>query len=308
MTNHDNPNYRKKSEADLTPGAATNNTTISGPSPSPGSHAQSYVQPHSQQYPQHSASPTPVHNQQFGQQNVSSYSQNSHGNHGSSHHSSHADHYSIPQPRYPPHQSSHRSSILPGTGISPTRPVEVYHLGDTANASIPEDIREQFQRDENGHVLFFTAPPLDVLPPTKPGGAIGHTARYLAAKFRRKMALTEKQKVAGLHELMDESAPKKPKLEGEDAHFAAQVTEMREKALGLLVTQMEQGTDALYKDLYGEHWAEGMRIEREKLIKAQKERMQQLAELEKSEAKRREKMKVSLTGNGIYLDDIDPRY
>lgn len=122
------------------------------------------------------------------------------------------------------------------------------------------------------------------------------------------MALTEKQKVAGTHEPTDEPAPKKPKLESEDAHFAAQVTEMREKALGLLVTQMEQGTEALYKDLYGEHWVEGVRIEREKLIKAQKERMQQLAELEKSEAKRREKMKVSLTGNGIYLDDIDPRY
>lgn len=238
----------------------------------------------------------------------------------SSHHSSFADHYSAPQSRYTPHQSSHRSSTLPGTGINSTRPVEVYHLSDSANASIPEDIREQFQRDEQGHVLFFTTPPLDVLPPTKPGGAIGHTARYLAAKVRRKIALAEKQKAAtttstaDLPDLSsDGPAPKRAKAEGEDdddaaASFAAQVAEMKNQAVDLMVRQMDQGTEALCKDLYGEHWAEGMRIEREKVAKAQAGRMRQLAELEAGEARRREKTRVSLMGNGVYLDDFDPRY
>lgn len=308
VTNHDNHNFRRTSEADPTPGVAANHTAFSAPSPSQASNSQSFVQHHVQQYPSHSASPATTHSQQYGQQNTSSYSQASHTNIGSSHHSSHHDHYSTPQGRYAPHQSSHRSSALPGTVNNPSRPVEVYHLSDTANASIPEDIREQFQRDEQGRVLFFTAPPLDVLPPTKPGGAIGHTARYLAAKLRKKVALKEKQRAAGSAEADGEPAPKKPKLETKDNSFTTQVNEMKNRALGLLVAQMEQGTEAIYKDIYGEHWVEGMRIEGEKVVKGQKERMQQLQDLANSEAKRAEKLKVSLTGNGVYLDDLDPRY
>lgn len=191
--------------------------------------------------------------------------------------------------------------------MNPARPVEVYHLSDTANASIPQNIQEQFQRDEQGHVLFFTAPPLDVLPPTKPGSAIGHTARYLAEKLRRKIALKEKRRAEGLPD-EEEPAAKRPKLAISDPAFQAQVGEMRDRALRILIDQMEQGTKATYQSIYGDKWEEGMKYEQEKLAERQREHQLKQAQLAESARKRKEKEQVSMTDSGVYLDDFDPRY
>ena len=191
--------------------------------------------------------------------------------------------------------------------MGPTRPVEVYHLSDSANASIPQSIQEQFQRDEQGHVLFFTAPPLDVLPPTKPGSVIGHTARYLAEKLRRKIALKEKRRAEGLPD-DEEPATKRPKHAEPDLSLQKQVGEMRDRALGILIDQMQQGTVAIYKDIYGDKWEEGMKYEQQKLAERQQEHQRKQAQLEESARKRKEKEQVSLTGSGVYLDDFDPRY
>ena len=68
-------------------------------------------------------------------------------------------------------------------------------MADHANASIPLEIREQFQRDEKGRILFFTAPPLNVEQPlTKDGRALGHSARYLAAKAKKEALKASKRK------------------------------------------------------------------------------------------------------------------
>lgn len=63
------------------------------------------------------------------------------------------------------------------------RAPEVYTLADPVDAAIPADVREQFQRDEQGRVLFFTAPPLN-----RPANGIaeqhaglGHSVRHLAS-------------------------------------------------------------------------------------------------------------------------------
>lgn len=191
--------------------------------------------------------------------------------------------------------------------MNPPRLAEVYHLSTSANASIPEDIQKQFQRDEHGHVLFFTAPPLDVLPPTKPGSVVGHTARYLAEKLRRKIALKEKRQAEGLSDHED-SASKRPKHAETDLSFKTQVSEMRDRALGILFNQMQHGTTAIYQDIYGEKWEEGMKYEQQKLAEKQQEHLLKQGQLEESARKRKEKENVSLTGNGVYLDDFDPRY
>jgi chromatin structure-remodeling complex subunit RSC1/2 len=188
----------------------------------------------------------------------------------------------------------------------------VYHLSDTANASIPEDIRKEFQRDDQGHVLFFTTPPLDVLPPAKRGSPIGHTAAYLAAKIRRRLGLKEGEMpdAAPVPGSSEEPASKKAKHSHDAAAstFAEQVIKTRNQALEILIAQMEQGTEAIYKHLYGEHWAAGMDYEMEKLAVAQGERQKLNDELKESERKRKEKDMISLRGTGVYLDDIDPRY
>ncbi|KAI9827159.1 MAG: hypothetical protein M1832_005295 [Thelocarpon impressellum] len=80
-----------------------------------------------------------------------------------------------------------------GTGNTyvPPKPVEVYQLNDAANVSIPPEVRQRFQRDEQGRLLFFTAPPLDN---SKEAGGLGHSVRYLGEKARRKDMLAAKRK------------------------------------------------------------------------------------------------------------------
>lgn len=111
-----------------------------------------------------------------------------------------------------------------------------------------------------------------------------------------------------------EPALKKPKYnhthQAETSEFIEQVNQTRNKALEILITQLDQGTEAIYKDLYGEHWAAGMKHESEKLAVAQRERQQLNAEVEEMARKRKEREKelVALRGTGVYLDDVDPRY
>lgn len=307
VASHETPNYRKNSEVDgvsHSSGAAALTSRKSFP--------QSGAQPHVQRFQQHSASPAPGHQKQLGQPATSSYTP---ANHNISQPSPQADHFTTPQIRCSRPQSSQRPSNLPGTSMPP-RPSEVYHLSDLANSAIPEDIRKEFQRDDQGHVLFFTTPPLDVLPPAKPGTPIGHTAAYLAAKIRRRLGLKEGEMPATsatpVSGSSQEPALKKPKHShsADNSDFTEQVDTTMKKALEIMIAQMDQGTEAIYKDLYGEHWAEGMKHEREKLAIAQRERQQLNAEVKESAKKRKERERemVSLRGTGVYLDDFDPRY
>lgn len=308
VSSHGTPGYRRTSEVD--PVGGISHTPIPAPSTSRKNHSQSNAQQHAPRHPQHSASPAPVHQQQQGQPATPGYPQSGHP---SVQASASLDHYSTPGIRYSRPQSSHRPSNLPGTSIPP-RPSEVYHLSDTANASIPESIRKEFQRDDQGHVLFFDRPPLDVLPPVKRGTPIGHTAAYLAAKIRKRLGLKDGEMPTDPKSSVissQEPASKKPKLSHNaeaSASFIQQVNKTRDQALEILICQLDQGTEAIYKDLYGEHWKEGMKYEKEKLEAAQKERRELNAEIAESARKRKENNTVSLRGTGVFLDDIDPRY
>ena len=201
----------------------------------------------------------------------------------------------------------HRSTAGTTAAYNAPRPSEVYHLPESANAAIPLDIREQFQRDEKGNVLFFTTPPVDVLPPVNEGSAVGHTAKYLANKHRRKLALKEQRKAAGLPESEEAPATKKLKTPS-SAPSQQEIEALRDKGLKLLIDQMNHGTENIYRDIYGDHWEEGMRYEQEKLMTAQEEARVRRVELEASERKRKEQDRISLGRTGVYLDDYDPRY
>jgi hypothetical protein len=71
---------------------------------------------------------------------------------------------------------------------------EVYVLPDSANASIPKDIRDRFHTDELGRVLFFTGPPVETDKVSHSG--LRHSASYLAKKIKREQELKE-QKAGG---------------------------------------------------------------------------------------------------------------
>ncbi|KAI1175332.1 hypothetical protein F4777DRAFT_551062 [Nemania sp. FL0916] len=146
-----------------------------------------------------------------------------------------------PQPHHPPpHQMTNpiipydpsqrvaaspaRGSIAPvpspgghvqANTYNPPRPIEVYKLDDATNDSIPAEVREQFVRDESGHVLFFTQPPLDRAHRgvSMDSANLGHSVRYLADRAREREDRRAKRKARD--EMRKEEEKKRHGLERE---------------------------------------------------------------------------------------------
>lgn len=68
-------------------------------------------------------------------------------------------------------------------------PIETYTLPDAIDATIPDEIRSRFERDEAGHVLFFTAPPLHLVETE----TLGHSLQYTAAKIRARNEVAKRR-------------------------------------------------------------------------------------------------------------------
>lgn len=177
---------------------------------------------------------------------------------------------------------------------NPPRPVEVYHLSDVANASIPISIREQFHRDEQGRILFFTAPPLDVSPvPEATKKQLGHSLKYLAAKAREKrekkpLVVDDKENGPSKHDIKhtvdaQEEVTKRLKL---------QVTEV-------LGEQIQAGTESLYRDLYGEDWHTMYEHDQERLKIVQAQEAAKAADMAQRETARRQETVIRLGATGL---------
>ncbi|KAG8529288.1 uncharacterized protein KY384_005923 [Bacidia gigantensis] len=274
---------KPKSMSYNTPDYRATETRAASSNASHINHAASYGSSQLPQYHGSSTSPAPLHHpHQFTQQAASGYTQPS-------------QHYGTAQNRFAPPERTQSSES------SYQRSDEVYRLPGNANLAIPEEIRNQFQQDEHGHVLFFTAPPIDTLPPVKPGSAIGHTARYLADKLRTELAAKEKEK-AGRGPL-----PKRAKQAEDELELSQQIQTTSEEALQLLIKQMHNGRDQIYKDLCGEHWEERKRHEDESLKVKQAKAKKERAELEESRGRRTESRQLTLVPGTVFKDDWDPR-
>lgn len=106
-----------------------------------------------------------------------------------------------------------------------TRSKEVFILGDDKNAAIPDDIRQLYRQDDQGRILFWTAPPA-----TRDNGglsatsaALGHSVKYLSDIDEWKREREAKRKARD-EKIADEA--KRRKAEEEAAAEAA-----REKAI-----------------------------------------------------------------------------
>ncbi|KAI7471469.1 hypothetical protein KC351_g12118, partial [Hortaea werneckii] len=190
-------------------------------------------------------------------------------------------------------------------------PIEVYVLPDHANFSIPNEIREQYQRDEQGRVLFFSAPPVtsagDHYQPSDPtntsssGSAVGkgHSIRYLAEKARRKENLAKKRTEREMEVQHEQRVAKKVKLE-DDAIVQAQVEGLNRRALECLEQQLVDATK-------GGLTAEDLR----RLEVVQRRVAEQEREVEEHERRRRMVRGVDLEGIGGggsgFADDWDNR-
>lgn len=171
------------------------------------------------------------------------------------------------------------------------QPVEVYVMADHANNSIPPEIREQFQCDEKGRVLFFTAPPLNIEEPlTKDGRALGHSARYLAAKAKKEAMKAAKRKAGDANVDAQMSAAKKAKAD-EEEKFKKAVSALGTKALRALEEQLASATKSDLVTLFNGQTEEGIAQLLDQLtivqkMTAQKELERELHALEKEESKR----------------------
>ncbi|KAI9852545.1 MAG: hypothetical protein M1838_000413 [Thelocarpon superellum] len=270
-----NGTYGTDAQGDVNMGGTASQTPAANSRPAPPPTPQIAYDQHQaqQQYPQPAASPAPAPPPQpsYHAPAAPSYApQPGHGNfappplpaHLSQQYATpHAPSYGYGSSGAGTPRGSH------GGAYNPPKAVEVYHLSDNANLSIPADIREQFHRDEHGRVLFFTSPPLDPSVASQPDAApLGHSVRYLAEKERRRAQLVERERESEKHKrALSQSSTQthdadthstgrkakaaKTKDTPTDAELDDQISTLSDRALKLLTAQMDKDTRAIWAEL-----------------------------------------------------------
>jgi chromatin structure-remodeling complex subunit RSC1/2 len=185
-------------------------------------------------------------------------------------------------------------------GYNAPRPIEVWHLPDSANASIPDDVRERYQCDAQGRVLLFTAPPI-AAPAEQKGPS--HTAKYLAYKIKREEMLKEKRKHDAEDAVAQSDVRKRARAEGQ-RQVEKQIVAAKKAALETVEDLLTDATVKEYQSLYGTQWKEKMEEELEMLDKKQVEEVRRKDEREKLETgwMSREKKKLAIRGLGTNLE------
>lgn len=183
------------------------------------------------------------------------------------------------------------------------QPVEVYVMADHANNSIPLEIREQFQCDEKGRVLFFTAPPLNIEQPlTKDGRTIGHSARYLAAKAKKEAMKAAKRK-AGEASIDEAKQAAKRAKAVEEVQFKKAVSDLNTKALKALEDQLAVATKSDLATLFNGQTEEGIAKVLDQLTLVQSATVQKELERELHALEKEENRRVTVTGMTARLEE-----
>lgn len=181
-------------------------------------------------------------------------------------------------------------------------PVEVYTLPDAANASIPPEIREQFDRDEQGRVLFFTAPPVQVANDSDHAGALGHSIKYLAAKSRREEETSKKRKAFEVAKAEAQREKKKVNIEEAKA-LQSRMSALKKQALVALENQLAEGAKAHLQNIYGNEWEKAMDGEFYRLAEKQNQALKKRKVLEEHEREKMANSSVRLGAAGTLLGD-----
>ncbi|KAL1602795.1 hypothetical protein SLS60_006216 [Paraconiothyrium brasiliense] len=211
----------------------------------------------------------------------------------------------IPQYATPRPAPSYQQPVMqqPPGGYRAPQPVEVYVLPDHANASIPADVRDQFQRDEQGRVLFFTAPPANDPGFVKEDGqALGHSARYIAMRAKRDAQRAAKRKAdeAGATERVE--AAKKAREKAEEK-LQKDVAALRVKAIDALGDQLALATKSELQTLLGNENAGALAKSLDRLVEIQADavskRLAREAKLEQQKAA----SQIPITGMTVRLEE-----
>ncbi|KAJ5335418.1 Bromodomain [Penicillium brevicompactum] len=177
------------------------------------------------------------------------------------------------------------------------RPVEVFHLSDVANASIPEDIRRQFHCDDQGRVLFFSAPPVDYIPPPQ---KLSHSLKYLAAKEGHQAKVAERKRKLE-EEKQEREAESKRRRADEESALAQRIEGLTGRAVETLVKGVVAGTSELLESLRAGQHSDATDVnlahQRGILANRAKEQTQQIQDQSRTEGL------VNLKGTAVYLDE-----
>ena len=119
------------------------------------------------------------------------------------------------------------------------RPIEVFHLSDSANTSIPASIREKFQHDNQGHVLFFSTPPLNTMT-TTPGEEaekLSHSTRYMEVREERRRLVEERKRKKHDEQYLEEQNAKRARAD-EAASLAPRLGALTSRAVEALTREI----------------------------------------------------------------------
>jgi chromatin structure-remodeling complex subunit RSC1/2 len=191
--------------------------------------------------------------------------------------------------------TSHTGQSSQTNTYNPPRPTEVWTLADTANSSIPLDIRAQFHHDEYGKIIFFTSPPLDANPVPEEVQNLGHSLRYLADKARNKEADEKKRKAREI-ELETAATERLKCIKADEEGNKQWILDQKVKALKSWSTETDKGTDELYKTLHGEKWQQVKERDLAGLAEQQELAFNKQKELEKFREGRKAKDEIKITG------------
>ena len=151
-----------------------------------------------------------------------------------------------------PGQSAHHNNAY-----NPPRPPEVYTLGDNINDNLPRSLRQSFQTDSDGRVLFFTVPPLDrphkgIAPESS---ALGHSAEYLAG--RQEWLADRERKRKERDEQKRDEASKRAAVDVADARQSTNTMFLEATgALGKWFQAMDEDTERWVDDVGVREWRE----------------------------------------------------
>ncbi|KEQ69282.1 hypothetical protein M436DRAFT_56500 [Aureobasidium namibiae CBS 147.97] len=221
----------------------------------------------------------------------------------------------MPLPRTTSHTSTFQTqppAIPPAPSASQTRssyrdpaPIEVWTLPDSANASIPPEIRNMYQTDDQGRILFFPTPPVQLADePNDPNKNLGHSLHYMAEKSRRTQEIVARRKAYEQGKLAF-AAQKKRQREIDDEMRNADFETQKNRALQMLNEHLTRSTAWELKAMYGEEgWKDGMNAMLGNLEEQQKLAGQRKVLMEKNAALRAAE-KVSLKSNGVLFDKVE---
>lgn len=198
-----------------TPSPILRHNQVASPAPVPFQHHQPPVAIRPMHHPQQVAQPVAYHPQQF-QHYAGAPIQPAHFQPMQAPmHQTFTPQGPMPTPSRAPMAPTPGNAMTPQNAYNPPRPIEVFTLTDAANDAIPEEVRRAYHADEQGRVLFFSAPSAEHHELGKGSAGLAHSARYLEGLDEWRRVREEKRRVRDEARAAEER--KRKVVEGEES-------------------------------------------------------------------------------------------